>query len=340
MSLPVLDTGPVRPNYARGPRSLEQLKMLRISVTDRCNLRCVYCMPEDGMIFDDRADHLSPEAIEEVVKVAIDLGVTHIKLTGGEPTIRKDLTEIVERISNLGIHDLSMTTNGLQLPRLAPALRDAGLQRVTISLDSLCKDRYRAITRGGNIEKLWQGVHAAEEYFSRLKFNVVVIRGMNEDEVENFAALTIEHDWTIRFIEYMPLGDSAFTAQGVSDPLVTAVETKERIQRSLGTLIPENRRQEAGVGPAEVFSLPDAKGRIGFIHAMSQPFCEQCNRLRLTARGELRSCLFDGGEIELAHALVPQPNPAAIHDAFAACILMKPEVHSQRGNRAMSQLGG
>ena len=129
MSLPVLDTGPVRPNYARGPRSLEQLKMLRISVTDRCNLRCVYCMPEDGMIFDDRADHLSPEAIEEVVKVAIDLGVTHIKLTGGEPTIRKDLTEIVERISNLGIHDLSMTTNGLQLPRLAgqlPASHAAG----------------------------------------------------------------------------------------------------------------------------------------------------------------------------------------------------------------------
>lgn len=340
MSLPVLDTGPVRPKYARGPRSLEHLKMLRISVTDRCNLRCVYCMPEEGMVFDDRGDHLSPHAIEEVVKVAIDLGVTHIKLTGGEPTIRKDLTDIVERIANLGVKDLSMTTNALQLPRLAPSLRDAGLNRVTISLDSLHEDRYRTITRGGSIKKLWQGVHAAEEYFSRLKFNVVVIRGMNEDEVEDFAALTIEHPWTMRFIEYMPLGDSAFTAEGAADPLVPATESKDRIERSHGKLIPEDRLKEAGVGPAEVYSLPNAQGRVGFIHAMSQPFCEQCNRLRLTARGELRSCLFDGGEIELAPALIPKPNPAAIHDAFAACILMKPEVHSQRGNRAMSQLGG
>ncbi len=340
MSLPVLESGPVRPNYARGPRSLEHLKMLRISVTDRCNLRCVYCMPEEGMVFDDRADHLDAKAIEEVVKVAIDLGVTHIKLTGGEPTIRKDLTDIVERIAHLGVHDLSMTTNGLQLPRLAPSLRDAGLDRVTVSLDSLREDRYREITRGGKIEKLWRGVEAAEENFSRLKFNVVVIRGMNEDEVEDFAALTIEHPWTMRFIEYMPLGDSAFTAEGVSNPLVTAAESSERIERSLGSLIPEDRLKEAGVGPAEVFSLKGAQGRIGFINAMSKPFCEQCNRLRLTARGELRSCLFDGGEISLTHALKPTPDPTAIHDAFAACILMKPEVHSQRGNRAMSQLGG
>ncbi|MCH2162209.1 MAG: GTP 3',8-cyclase MoaA [Phycisphaerales bacterium] len=338
--LPVLGSTSARPVFARGPRDLASLKLLRISVTDRCNLRCVYCMPEEGVAFGAREQHLSPAEIEAVARTAVDLGVRHLKLTGGEPTIRRDILEIVERLASLGAEDLSLTTNALQLPRLAAPLRAAGVDRVTISVDSLRPERYREITGGGRLDLLQRGLDAAATHFPNVKINAVVIRGMNDDEVAELAALTLAHDWTVRFIEYMPLGDSTLLRTSPEAALVTAGEMVRSIEAMHGPLEPVARATEAGVGPAEVFRLQGAQGRVGFIHAMSRPFCETCNRLRLTAEGELRACLFDGGEVSLLDALRPVADPDRLRNAFVTCLAMKPEVHGRRGMRAMSQLGG
>ncbi|MFG0329096.1 MAG: GTP 3',8-cyclase MoaA [Phycisphaerales bacterium] len=342
ISLPVLDTSPQRPNYALGPRSLESVRLLRLSVTDRCNLRCVYCMPDDGVPWMAKQDDLlRPADFEAVARAATRIGVDHLKLTGGEPTIRRDIVEIAARLKALGVRDLSLTTNGLMLDRLARPLRDAGVDRITLSLDSIRPDRYAEITHGGDLAQFWRGVAAAEDAgFTRIKVNTVVIAGMNDDEVADLAALTVDRDWTVRFIEYMPLGDSVLT---VGDPDAAIVDNeiiRARIEAQLGALEPIERASEVGVGPAQVYRAPGARGRIGFISAMSRPFCETCNRLRLTAIGELRSCLFDGGEVDLMPALRPEPDIERLIHLFARCVAMKPETHSHRGNRAMSQLGG
>ena len=358
VALPILDPGPQRPAFARGPRSLEAVKLLRLSLTDRCNLRCVYCMPDDGVTFYDHQDLLSADDIVAVAAAARDVGVTHFKLTGGEPTLRKDLPSIVERLAALSPEDLSMTTNGLRLGtqggRLARRLRNAGLDRVTVSLDSLNPDTFARLTgrRGFSLDQAWAGIQAATDAgFEKLKLNVVVVGGINDHEVADFAALTATRPWTVRFIEYMPLGDSALTDAAVDGETFTLdnAQIMRRIEAVHGTLVPVTRDAEPGVGPAEVYQTPDAAGqasggRLGFISAMSRPFCESCNRLRLTARGELRACLFDGGEVDLLPVLRRRHGVHADRSALAAlmarCVAEKPDVHSARGNRAMSQLGG
>ncbi len=342
ISLPILDLSPQRPSYSQGPRSLRAVRLLRLSVTDRCNLRCIYCMPEDAIDWmAPQEDLLRPADYEAIVRAALELGIEHIKITGGEPTVRRDLLEIVGRIHDLGPTDLSLTTNALRLDRLAAPLREAGVDRLTVSCDSLRPERFAEITRGGDLARFWRGVDAAQEAgFTRLKLNVVVMAGINDDEVADFAALTLQRDWTVRFIEYMPLGDSVLTARGAEATIVDNDLIKARITERLGPLHQVDRQSEAGVGPAEVFRLDGAIGRLGFISAMSRPFCETCNRLRLTALGELRSCLFDGGEVSVMEALRPTPDLAAIKAAFARCVSLKPETHSGHGNRAMSQLGG
>ncbi|MCA9290793.1 MAG: GTP 3',8-cyclase MoaA [Phycisphaerales bacterium] len=343
VALPILDTAPQRPVFAQGPRDLASVRLLRISVTDRCNLRCIYCMPEGGVEFSDKDELLQPADFEAIARVAVGFGVTHLKLTGGEPTIRRDIIDIAERLAALRPEDLSLTTNGLQLPRLAGPLRDAGVDRLTLSIDSLRPDRYERITGGGRLDLFWRGVDAATDAgFERLKFNVVVINGVNDDEVADFAALTRDHPWTVRFIEYMPLGESQLVRPG-ADPSAAIVDNAvihRRIEAVHGPLAPVERATEVGVGPANVFRLPDARGRVGFISAMSAPFCATCNRLRLTATGELRSCLFDGGEVSMLPTLRPAPDPEFIARRFAECVVLKPDTHSFRGNRAMSQLGG
>lgn len=296
-------------------------------------------MPDGGAAFDDKALLLAPREYEAVAQVAVDLGVTQLKITGGEPTIRSDVVEIVERLASLGT-DVSMTTNGLKLVSRGEALRRAGLHRVTVSLDSLKPERYTSITGGGRLDLALAGLHAASELFESVKINVVVMRGVNLDEVAAFAALTYEHPWTVRFIEFMPIGSSVLADSSGADVLVSAEETKAAITAELGALTPVDRASEPGVGPANVFQLDGAKGRVGFIHAMSQPFCESCNRLRLTARGELRACLFDGGELSLVEFLRPAVDAAALRRAFETCVTLKPTVHAPRGTRAMSQLGG
>ncbi len=342
LSLPILDLAPQRPVYAQGPRSLASIKLLRLSVTDRCNLRCIYCMPDEGVGWMGRqSDLLTPADFEAVAQAALTIGVRSLKVTGGEPTIRPDILEIVARLKALGPEDLSLTTNGLKLARLAHPLRAAGLDRLTVSCDSLQPERYTKITHGGNLAEYLDGVTAAQEAgFTRLKVNVVVMRGINDDEVADFAALTMDKPWTVRFIEYMPLGDSTLMRDDPLDHIVDNEIIKARISAALGELTPVERKTEVGVGPANVFQLPNAKGRIGFISAMSKPFCETCNRLRLTAIGELRSCLFDGGEVDLMPALRPRADVARLVELFEACVVLKPQVHSAHGNRAMSQLGG
>lgn len=377
-ALPILDDQPQRPTFAQGPRSLSAVKLLRLSLTDRCNLRCVYCMPDDGVTFYDHADVLSADDIVAVAAAARAAGVTHFKLTGGEPTLRKDLVDIVRRLAALRPVDLSMTTNGLRLGQrggqLARELRDAGLDRLTVSLDSLDAEAFARISgdRGFTLKQVWAGLDAATAAgFEKLKLNVVVIGGVNDQEAADFAALTIDRPWTVRFIEYMPLGDSALTQSLVGADTFTVDNNQiiQRIEAVHGPLVPIDRDTEPGVGPAQVYQIPAAVqaaltktsgmisgdghtsedvsrgttggGRLGFISAMSQPFCETCNRLRLTARGELRACLFDGGEVDLLPTLRhhAQPQDELIR-LMAQCVAEKPDTHSPRGNRAMSQLGG
>lgn len=349
VALPILDPGPQRPRYAQGPRDLSAVKLLRLSITDRCNLRCVYCMPEDGVTFYDRKDLLSAGQIVAVAQAARSIGVSHFKVTGGEPTVRGDLIEIVRGLKALDPHDLSMTTNGVLLPKLAKPLWRAGLDRLTISWDSLRPGVFDQLTggRGYTLKDLRCGIEAAEDAgFTRLKFNVVVVGGMNDDEAADFARLTLHKPWTVRFIEYMPLGESKLLADGLHTANLYTVANAtvfERIEREVGELTPVDRTDEPGVGPAKVFTLPGALGRVGFISAMSRPFCEACNRLRLTATGLLRACLFDGGEVDAMPALmhvIPDADPARIIELMALCVAQKPDTHSGRGNRAMSQLGG
>ncbi len=358
VTLPILEPGAVRPTYAQGPRDLAAVSLLRLSVTDRCNLRCLYCMPREGVPFDDWDDHLTAAQILAVAAAARQVGIRHFKVTGGEPTVRRDLPNIIAGLARLQPDDLALTTNGLTLARQAPALAAAGLHRVTVSWDSMQPERLARLTgadhadatdagrrqRGEQLlEQIRAGLAAAQAAgLTPIKLNMVVIGGINDDEVAAFAALTLQQPWTVRFIEYMPLGESQLTAGG--DPLGHVVDSavlQARLRETFGALLPVARPSEVGVGPANVFQLPGAVGRIGFISAMSQPFCETCNRLRLTARGELRACLFDGGEVDIRPLLnAVKPDPAALVDAMRRCVAQKPDTHSQRGNRAMSQLGG
>ena len=369
MRLPLLDS--VRPapavgDFDAGPRSMAAVRMLRVSVTDRCNFRCTYCMPADGLPWLPRDQTLSFEEIAQVVRAATELhGVTHVKLTGGEPTVRRDLPTLVSMLRGLpGVRDLSMTTNGFSLAELSRPLRDAGLDRVTVSLDSLDAARFKAITRTGRLDRVLAGIEAAlSAGFDAVKLNCVVVRGTNDDELADFAALTLRRAVTVRFIEYMPMGDSAVLAGGnpfaVAEEetgpaggcgaqdrgtgvFVSEREMRERIESAHGPLVRVERDVEPGVGPAVPWRLdrPDAAGRVGFISAMSKPFCSTCNRLRLTATGVLRSCLFEGGEVDLRTILRDGGTRRDLAEAMTRCVALKPNVHSLHGNIQMSRIGG
>ncbi len=391
MQLPVIENPSLSSSAARpagfesGPRSIGAVKVLRLSITDRCNYRCVYCMPEDGVAWLGKDSILSYEEIADVVKAAIEVhGIRRFKITGGEPTVRHGLLDLVAMLRRIdGIEDLSMTTNGQRLLELAGPLKEAGLDRVTVSLDSLRADRFKRITRTGDLDAVLAGIdRAADVGFKSLKINCVTMRGTNDDELADFAKLSIDRALTVRFIEYMPLGDaaileknaegrmqnaefnSAFSIQHSAlspsetgpaggcgaqdrgeDSLISEAEVRERIERELGPLEPVERSSEAGVGPANVYRLAnhDARGRVGFISAMSAPFCATCNRLRLTADGVLRSCLFDGGEIDVRPILRDGgagSKSQRLAEAMTECVRLKPEVHSHHGNQQMSRMGG
>ncbi len=317
-----------------------EIRDLRISLTDRCNLRCVYCMPEE-MVFKPREELLTDDEILIVMRAAADLGVRKVRLTGGEPTVRPGLVDLVRRIAAIpGIGDVAMTTNGIRLTQLARPLAEAGLDRVNVSLDSLDAEKFRRITRWGRLQDVLDGLDAARAAgLSPIKLNAVVVRGYNEGEVVDLAGLTLRHEWAVRFIEMMPFGSVAGFQQSAYVP---STETMARIAAALGPLEPID---VSGYDPARTYRLRGAPGTLGFISAVSQPFCAQCGRLRLTADGKLRLCLLRDDEADLRTPLRAGASFEEIRERFRAAAYRKPWGHGLARNviprrRVMSQIGG
>lgn len=262
---------------------------LRISITDRCNLRCVYCMGDDGIEQLDHSDILSYEDILKVVVAGAKLGISKIRITGGEPLVRKGVVDLIREVAAVkGITDLAMTTNGILLPRYAAELKKAGLNRVNISLDSLQPAKFRSITRCGELQQVLDGIQAALDHdLKPVKLNTVLMKGINDIEVLDFLQLTRERELHVRFIEYMPIGDHDCGYRDHYLPLSFIEETAAKAGLPL-TPIP----LIGGAGPAESYCIPGGKGTIGLIHPISKHFCDSCNRLRLTAEGNLKACLY------------------------------------------------
>lgn len=334
--LPVPPVGNMRDGWGR------RIEYLRISVTDKCNLRCVYCMPEEGLPWLRREQLLSYEEIAAVVRAMAGMGLRSVRITGGEPLIRRDLPELVRQLRAIpGIADVALSTNAVLLADQAAALRDAGVDRVNVSLDSLRPERIDAISRRlGFAAAIFRGLEAAErEGFAPLKINCVVMRGRNDDEVADFAALTRERPWHVRFIEVMPTGENL----GISaDEYVPSVEMLERIA-ALGDLRPVDG--PAGNGPAAYYALPEGRGTIGVITPMSHNYCERCNRMRLTADGQLRPCLFGALQTDLR---APLRRGEPLEPLIRETLRIKPERHwleqgsdaGSGGLLALSQVGG
>lgn len=317
------------------------IRYLRISLTDHCNLRCVYCMPED-MTFRPNAELMQDDEILLLMRLFARLGFDKYRLTGGEPTVRARVVDLVRAMKQIpGVRSLSMTTNGVLLKKLAQPLKDAGLERVNVSLDTLDPDRFRRVTRWGSLEQVWEGIQAAEQAgLTPIKINAVVVNGYNTTDVVDLARLTYQHPWQVRFIEMMPFG-------GVTDlqrsQIVTAAEMQATIREQLGPLeLAYNGELD---GEARIYRLPGACGELGFISSVTVPFCAACTRARLTADGKLRLCLLRDQELDL---LTPLRAGASIEDLrqlILAGIWQKPWGHGlSEGdfavNRTMSEIGG
>ena len=319
------------------------IQYLRISVTDRCNLRCLYCMPPEGIAWQAHENILRYEEIETVVRAAASLGISKVRLTGGEPLVRLGVEDLVRALARVpGVDDLAMTTNGILLPRYATRLAEAGLRRVNVSLDTLSAERFQRITRCGRIEDVLAGIAAAHQAaLEPVKINVVVIRGMNDDEVVSFARKTLQERWDVRFIEWMPVGQLGDGNWG--DGVVMADAMRQEIEGTLGTLVAA--KTSIGSGPARYYRLPGAEGTIGFIAPVSEHFCFHCNRLRLTADGQLRPCLLSDEEIDLRTPLRQGADVDEIQALILQAIESKPLQHHldqcrHPEKRAMSQIGG
>jgi cyclic pyranopterin phosphate synthase len=301
----------------------------------------MYCTPKSGVPLFKHSELLTSEEITRVVAVAHRYGLKKVRITGGEPLVRRDIIPLVASLKgHVGIRDLSLTTNGVLLPEMAQPLKAAGLDRVNISLDTMDPDRYRAITRGGDIERVWEAIEkAAEAGLSPIKINVVLLRGVNDDELHKFALLTLDKPYHIRFIEYMPVGRHA----GGQNQAVSTAEIKKRLS-IVGTLVPLKFR---GQGPSRNYRFDGAPGVIGFISAVSDHFCGYCNRLRLTATGMLRPCLFSVRSVDLRTALRLGVTDEELSSLFEQAVAIKPRGHSLATDPApansfdaMSQIGG
>ena len=316
-----------------------RIEYLRISVTDRCNFRCSYCMPLEGLEWLPRAQLLSYEEIAEVVRQLAPLGLVRLRLTGGEPTLRPDLGTLVSMLrATPGIRDIALSTNGVHLPRLAPGLRAAGLDRVNMSADSLRADRITAIARRRvDFDPVRAAEAAQAAGLDPIKLNVVVMRGVNDDEIVDFARLTLTHPWHVRFIELMPVGAMRDLTW---DHVVPSAEVLARIE-ALGALAADPG-PVLGNGPAAYYRLPGAQGTVGVITPMTHSYCGSCNRVRLTADGRLRTCLFGDHEVNLRDPLrAGEP----LEPLFRQALAEKPEAHDLLqmrvgGLRALSQVGG
>jgi len=314
------------------------INYLRISVTDRCNLRCLYCMPLEGVPQMPHSEVLSYEEIRTVVRAAAELGICKIRLTGGEPLVRAELPKLVRMLSQIeGIEELSLTTNGTVLKKYALELKQAGLSRVNVSLDTLKADKFRYITRLGELKAVLEGIEAAKETgFEPVKINTVIMRGINDDEILDFAKMTYEDGWHVRFIELMPF-------KGVAE-FVPSIELRQHISL-LGKLEP--CASITGNGPAIYYRLAGAKGTIGFITPLTEhSFCSRCNRMRLTPDGKLRPCLLAEDEVDLKMPLRNNASMEELKRLILKAVASKPEHHHLEGgnvrlvNRKMSQIGG
>ena len=314
-----------------------KINYLRVSVTDRCNLRCLYCSSRDQFSWLPPEEILTYEELLRILKVGVSLGIKKIRLTGGEPLLRKGIVEFVARVARLeGVADLSLTTNGVLLKELATELKRAGLKRVNISLDTLQPERYTRLCGKPYLTRVLEGIETALKVgFYPVKLNAVIIRGQNDDEIEDLARLALEAPLEVRFIEFMPVGEGA---PWKDEAYVSAEEIKDRL-RAFGELKP---CPSIGGGPAKTFTFPNARGKIGFITAMSDHFCKRCNRLRLTPEGKLRPCLFSDVEYNLKPLLRSRANEEALAQAFFKALSLKPASRLQGGSprRLMRSIGG
>jgi cyclic pyranopterin phosphate synthase len=302
------------------------INYLRISITDRCNLRCVYCMPPEGIAPIDHNAVLSYEEIVRITRIAVSEGITKIRITGGEPLVRKGVENLIQLLSRIeGVSDLSITTNGILLADYAQTLVDAGLHRVNVSMDSLNPDLFREITRGGDLSSVWKGIEkAAEVGLSPIKINVVAIQGFNEGEIADFARLTLEHNYHVRFIEFMPVGNG----NGWEKWKYLSCSTIRSLLEKSFQLDPVLLKNNGNNGPAQLFRIVGGKGVIGFINAISGHFCATCNRLRLTADGKLRPCLFSDKEIDIRDSLRSGATDKSLRQLLHKALLSKPKSHT------------
>jgi len=326
-----------------------EISYLRVSITDRCNYRCIYCKPEEQFEFIPHEEILRYEEIVEIIEEAVNLGVTKVRITGGEPFARKGVVDFIKKLREIKkLEDISLTTNGFFLSEYAEKLKDAGLNRVNISLDSLQEEKYKRITRGGSLEKALKGIDSAlKAGLLPIKINTVLIRGINDDEVEDFVRLTLGRPLNIRFIELMPSGEEL--KDNYKDKFISVLGIKE----SLAEKYPFRPIDiNSGNGPAKYYQIKGGQGTIGFITALSQHFCKTCNRIRLTSEGKLRPCLFSNMEVDIKQAIRNAKTDdkiirsKIIRNYIEKAISIKPEGHklnekfSNRDSFKMSKIGG
>ncbi len=342
-TLPILNTiesdagGPLIDTLGRVHTSL------RVSVTDRCNIRCFYCMPLENVNFRPREELLTFEEIERFVRVAVTLGIRKIRLTGGEPLVRSELPSLVARLARIkGLDDLALTTNGILLAEQAAELKAAGLERLNVSLDSLSEETFERISRRSGLNRVLKGIFAARAAgFSEIRLNAIAIRGLTEAEIVPLAEFAREHDFELRFIEFMPLdADNHWE----SEQVLTSQEIRQVLESEFCPLLPSARLDPSQ--PAVDFHFADGRGRIGFINPISEPFCSNCNRLRITAEGKVRNCLFSTREWDARTLLREGGSDDQIRALVRDCIWHKQPAHGVGGvdfvkpERAMYQIGG
>lgn len=323
-----------------------EINYLRVSITDRCNLRCSYCRPKEGISLQGHEDILRYEEIIRIVSIAVKMGLVKVRVTGGEPLVRRGFVNFIADLKKIsGLKDISLTTNGILLEEFAQKIYDAGVGRINISLDSLNKDKYFRITRGGNLDAVLRGIARAEEAgFSPIKINTVAIKGFNDDEAADFARLAAEKPFQVRFIELMPVGQ---TSLDYGEDYMPTWQLIKQISRNYELEPVKNKRNKSD-GPAKIFKIRGGRGEIGFINPVSDHFCSTCNRMRLTSDGKLRVCLLNEAEIDLKKALRENCSDAELEKLIRDAVLLKPKQHDlictdnsvKKCYRNMSEIGG
>jgi cyclic pyranopterin phosphate synthase len=323
-----------------------EINYLRVSITDRCNLHCRYCRPKEGISLQGHDDILRYEEIIRIVSIAVKLGLIKVRITGGEPLVRRGFIEFIAALKKInGLQDISLTTNGILLEEFAQNIFDSGIRRINVSIDSLNKDKYFRITNGGNLEAVLRGIAKAEKVgFSPIKINTVAIKGFNDDEVLAFAQLAADKPFQVRFIELMPVGQAN---SDYREDYLPAMQLMKEIsgRYELEKIKDKKNRSD---GPAKIFKIKGGRGEIGFINPVSSHFCSTCNRLRLTSDGKLRACLLNEEEVDFKKALRENWSDAELERLIREAILLKPkqhdlacmERHLKKCHRDMSAIGG